>query len=40
VGIGLSIVEKAVASYQGSIELSSEPGQGTRVTAMLPLDMD
>ncbi|MBL8155677.1 MAG: PAS domain S-box protein [Anaerolineae bacterium] len=39
-GIGLSIVEKAVASHHGSIEVASEPGQGTRVTVKLPLNVD
>lgn len=36
-GIGLSIVEKAVVSHHGSIDLTSEAGQGTRVTVKLPL---
>ncbi len=39
-GIGLSIVEKAVASHHGTVELNSEPGRGTQVTVKLPLDVD
>lgn len=39
-GIGLSIVEKAIVSHHGSIDLSSEPGRGTRVTVKLPLKVD
>jgi PAS domain S-box-containing protein len=39
-GIGLSIVEKAVASHHGIIELTSEPGKGTQVMVKLPLKLD
>jgi len=37
-GLGLSIVKHAVAALQGSIELESTPGKGTRVIVRLPVD--
>ena len=35
-GIGLAISQKIVAEHQGSIEIQSEPGQGTSVRIRLP----
>jgi two-component system sensor histidine kinase/response regulator len=37
-GLGLSIVKQIVDSYGGEIKVSSEPGEGTRFTVILPLD--
>ncbi|KAI9367345.1 hypothetical protein BJX61DRAFT_547575 [Aspergillus egyptiacus] len=36
-GLGLSIVRKAVASLNGSIEVSSEKGRGTEVSIQVPM---
>jgi signal transduction histidine kinase len=36
-GLGLAVVKRAVDVQGGSIEISSEPGHGTRVTVWLPL---
>ncbi|MFN3670487.1 MAG: ATP-binding protein [Bosea sp. (in: a-proteobacteria)] len=36
VGLGLSIVRSIVELHGGRVELESEPGQGTRVTAVFP----
>lgn len=38
-GLGLSICLGLIQSHGGSIELTSEPGQGTRVTVRLPVDV-
>ena len=35
-GIGLSIVKKICDRYRWSVELTSEPGRGTRVSLRLP----
>ena len=35
-GLGLSIVKHAVAAMEGSVDLESAPGQGTRVTVTIP----
>jgi C4-dicarboxylate-specific signal transduction histidine kinase len=37
-GLGLSVCHGIVRSVNGSIELESAPGQGTRVTVLLPLE--
>jgi two-component system sensor histidine kinase PilS (NtrC family) len=35
-GLGLAIVHRIVADYNGEIQVSSRPGQGTRVSVRLP----
>lgn len=39
-GLGLAIVKRAVEIYDGSIELESEVGVGTKFTVRLPLTFD
>ncbi len=36
-GLGLSIVRHAVAAMNGSVQLTSEPGEGTRIAIEIPL---
>jgi signal transduction histidine kinase len=37
-GLGLTIAERIVAAHGGRIEIDSEPGHGTRVTLLFPLN--
>jgi PAS domain S-box-containing protein len=37
-GLGLPLVQKAIVSHDGSIEVASQIGQGTRFVIRLPLD--
>jgi len=37
-GLGLSITKKMVQLYNGSIDVESKPGQGTKFTVILPLN--
>jgi signal transduction histidine kinase len=37
-GLGLAICYQVMRDHGGEIEISSEPGRGTTVTARLPLD--
>ncbi|RDE10496.1 sensor histidine kinase [Pelagibacterium lacus] len=37
-GLGLSIVKGLVALHDGRLSVASEPGMGTRVTVLLPID--
>lgn len=39
-GLGLSIVKSLAELHGGTIELTSTPGQGTRVTVLLPLTQE
>jgi signal transduction histidine kinase len=39
-GLGLSIVKRILNAHGGSVEIMSEPGQGTRVTLAVPLDSE
>ena len=36
-GLGLPLVQKAIVSHDGSIEVASQEGQGTRFLIRLPL---
>ena len=38
-GLGLTIAERIVAAHGGRIEIDSEPGRGTRVTMLFPLEV-
>jgi signal transduction histidine kinase len=35
-GIGLTIVDELVRGHHGSLDIASQPGQGTQVTILLP----
>jgi signal transduction histidine kinase len=37
-GLGLTIADRIVAAHGGHIEIDSEPGRGTRVTLLFPLE--
>src|SRR5437867_8193804 len=37
-GLGLTIAERIVVAHGGRIEIDSEPGRGTRVTLLFPLE--
>jgi signal transduction histidine kinase len=37
-GLGLTIAERIVSAHGGRIEIDSEPGRGTRVTLLFPLE--
>ena len=37
-GLGLTIAERIVAAHGGRIEIDSDPGRGTRVTMLFPLE--
>jgi signal transduction histidine kinase len=37
-GLGLAIADRIVAAHGGHIEIDSEPGRGTRVTLLFPLE--
>jgi signal transduction histidine kinase len=39
-GLGLPIVQRIAEAHGGRLELDSEPGRGTTVTMLLPLDED
>jgi two-component system NtrC family sensor kinase len=36
-GLGLAISKQIIEQHQGSIEMHSRPGEGTRVTVRIPL---
>jgi chemosensory pili system protein ChpA (sensor histidine kinase/response regulator) len=38
-GVGMDVVRNEVASLGGRVEISSEPGRGTRITIFLPLTL-
>ncbi|EYD76552.1 Signal transduction histidine kinase CheA [Rubellimicrobium mesophilum DSM 19309] len=38
-GVGMDVVRRTVTDLRGRLDLSSEPGQGTRVTLRLPLTL-
>lgn len=38
-GVGMDVVRQAIESLRGSVEVSSEPGRGTRFTLKLPLTL-
>lgn len=39
-GLGLSIVHRVIETHQGRVHVESRPGQGTRLTLMLPVEED
>jgi two-component system nitrogen regulation sensor histidine kinase GlnL len=36
-GLGLAICQKIVADHRGMLKIESKPGQGTRISVVLPL---
>ncbi|MEI7609569.1 MAG: chemotaxis protein CheA [Rhodospirillaceae bacterium] len=38
-GVGMDVVKRAIDGLRGTIEVSSEPGQGTAITLKLPLTL-
>jgi signal transduction histidine kinase len=38
-GLGLTIAERIVSAHGGRIHIDSEPGRGTRVTRLFPLEV-
>ena len=38
-GIGLALCERALAEAGGSMEIDSAPGQGTRITLHIPIEL-
>lgn len=38
-GVGMDVVRRNIEMLRGSIELDSEPGQGTKITIILPLTL-
>ncbi len=38
-GVGMDVVKRAIDNLRGSIEVGSEPGQGTAITLKLPLTL-
>lgn len=38
-GVGMDVVKRTITDLQGSIEIASEPGRGTRITLRLPLTL-
>ena len=37
-GLGLTMANRIIEAHQGKIDLSSRPGEGTRVLVWLPVD--
>jgi two-component system chemotaxis sensor kinase CheA len=38
-GVGMDVVKRAIDALRGSVEIDSEPGQGTSITVRLPLTL-
>ncbi|MCG6112439.1 MAG: chemotaxis protein CheA [Paracoccus sp.] len=38
-GVGMDVVKRTITDLQGSIDIASEPGRGTRITLRLPLTL-
>ncbi|MBM3604978.1 MAG: chemotaxis protein CheA, partial [Alphaproteobacteria bacterium] len=38
-GVGMDVVKRTITDLQGTIEITSEPGRGTRITLRLPLTL-
>ncbi|MEI8396130.1 MAG: ATP-binding protein [Rhodospirillaceae bacterium] len=38
-GVGMDVVKRAIDALRGTIEIKSEPGQGTTITLKLPLTL-